>query len=328
MKWIAALVMLTVAFVALADDSEDYFPRVIGNSWTHEDSTVDGIDTTVSVVVGTDTMLGYETWITENTDADGTDSSYTQFRTDGVYILVTLLDSLVEGNQALKMAPPTVDVGDSWTALDFDTAFSQSGIDINLDIDIQMEVLGRDDITVPAGFFPNCLRIYLVSNFSYVASMGGTPLVSGDGVQGRDTMWAAQHVGTVMDRSIEYEIDFMTGEIVDSSKSRTILLDYDFTGVTESAPLPEGFSLETCPNPFNAAVSISAPDGAEINVFDLNGRSVAEITAYGSESAKPSSTNASGACRWTPDESVGSGVYLVRATVGGISVTKRVAYLK
>jgi hypothetical protein len=31
---------------------------------------------------------------------------------------------------------------------------------------------------------------------------------------------------------------------------------------------------------------------------------------------------------WQPEKSVGSGVYLVRARIGGESVTKRVVYLK
>ena len=31
---------------------------------------------------------------------------------------------------------------------------------------------------------------------------------------------------------------------------------------------------------------------------------------------------------WQPDESIGSGVYLVRAPVGDKSITKRIVYLK
>jgi len=322
MKWIAVLVMLTVAFVALADESADYFPRAIGNEWVYEDSTIDGVDTTVSVVVGTATILGYETWILEDTDAGGTDSSYTQFRTDGIYVLVSLLDSLGTELHPMKMAPAVVNVGDSWVALDFDTSISQSGIDIALEIDVDMEALGRDDVTVPAGFFSNCMKLNVVSNFSYVASMGGVPIASGSGVQERDTMWAAINVGTVQERGMTYEIDYMSGGISDSSKTRNVLLDYDFTGVDEQTPLPGDFSLEAYPNPFNASVRIvidSRSESAErlstLEIFDVNGRSVAELTA-------------NGACRWMPNESLGSGVYLVRATMGGESVTKHIILLK
>jgi len=102
------------------------------------------------------------------------------------------------------------------------------------------------------------------------------------------------------------------------------------TGCSEQKSLPEEVALEVYPNPFNSAVMI-----------DLD---------YGSESAKPSSTSPPGACRvgiydingrlvgsleepktdciWQPDESITSGVYFVRATVGDAGITKRVVYLK
>jgi hypothetical protein len=108
--------------------------------------------------------------------------------------------------------------------------------------------------------------------------------------------------------------------------------------------LPTEFSLSAYPNPFNSAVKIRIQgikdSGVQVEIFDINGRIVAEIPANGSESAKPLSTNASGACRWQPDESVGSGVYLVRARFdpdgptarltdqGGTEIAKRVVYLK
>jgi len=104
---------------------------------------------------------------------------------------------------------------------------------------------------------------------------------------------------------------------------------------------PEHYDISIHPNPFNSAVTISlsvipatssvipgSTRNPEIEIFDINGRMVAEIPANGSESAKPLSTNASGACRWQPDESLGSGVYLVRAKIGDESVTKRIVYLK
>jgi len=53
---------------------------------------------------------------------------------------------------------------------------------------------------------------------------------------------------------------------------------------------------------------------------------------YSGASAEPLSTFASVAYRWQPDESIGSGVYLVRATIpqqtASAVCTKRVVYLK
>ena len=101
--------------------------------------------------------------------------------------------------------------------------------------------------------------------------------------------------------------------------------------------IPEILSLSTYPNPFNSAVSISAPENAEIEIFDINGRMVANLpVGAGSKPARVSITRKSGGSRtlpyetvvWCPDESLGSGVYLVRVKSGDKDITKRVVYLK
>jgi len=97
---------------------------------------------------------------------------------------------------------------------------------------------------------------------------------------------------------------------------------------------PDEISLSLYPNPFNGAVTISLnvipglTRNPEIEIFDINGRIVAEIPANGSESAKPSSTNTSGAYRWQPAPALPSGVYLIRARFGGCETSRRVVYLK
>ncbi|MCK5833771.1 T9SS type A sorting domain-containing protein [bacterium] len=84
--------------------------------------------------------------------------------------------------------------------------------------------------------------------------------------------------------------------------------------------IPMILALSAYPNPFNSAVSISAPDNAVVEIFDINGRCIAEFPG--------------GDQIWKPEASVGSGVYLVRARFdkltdrGEESVTKRVVYLK
>ena len=129
--------------------------------------------------------------------------------------------------------------------------------------------------------------------------------------------------------------------------SLTAFKDISITsvGIAEGR-LPEDIAISAYPNPFNSAVTISlrqagtpdlpaddlSPVGQAsvpvIEIFDINGRMVEEIPVIGSESAKPLSTNASGACRWTPAPSVGSGVYLVRAKIGDESTTKKLVYLR
>ncbi|RKZ30627.1 hypothetical protein DRQ36_04855 [bacterium] len=100
----------------------------------------------------------------------------------------------------------------------------------------------------------------------------------------------------------------------------------------EETGLPGDMELSVYPNPFNSAVnirfSVMGSGFSGIEIYDINGRMVAEILATGSESAKPSSTTASGVCRWTPDESIGSGIYLVRAVSTDGPITKKIVYLK
>jgi len=117
--------------------------------------------------------------------------------------------------------------------------------------------------------------------------------------------------------------------------------------------LPADVSLHAHPNPFNSAVTISidipvgdgSPVPFDIEIFDVNGRKIAQLPV--GEGLKPSRslvTEQAGGSEttplrnaqfiWRPDESLGSGVYLVRANIVGNgghteeSVVKRVVYLK
>jgi hypothetical protein len=77
---------------------------------------------------------------------------------------------------------------------------------------------------------------------------------------------------------------------------------------------PNSLFVEITPNPFNSSVSISAPEGAKVEIFDIEGKKVGELPG--------------GETIWKPEPSMGSGIYLIRATVGEQEVTKRVVYLK
>jgi len=138
--------------------------------------------------------------------------------------------------------------------------------------------------------------------------------------------------------------------------------------ISDSSPQtarPEVFEINAHPNPFNSAVSITVDCQGLINqpltveIFDLNGRRVAELPEYGTvgvghspalnadtrtnerDGIKPSPT--AKAVVWSPAPSLPSGVYLVRALVGelpsplrqangtagsGNVATKRIVYLK
>ncbi|MBN2543396.1 VCBS repeat-containing protein, partial [bacterium] len=89
----------------------------------------------------------------------------------------------------------------------------------------------------------------------------------------------------------------------------------DTTGIDDVVLKPVFFEVIIYPNPFNSAVSISAPEGSIIKIYDLLGNSV--------------STFASEKKFWQPETSLGSGVYFIRAQLDDEwSQTKKVIYLK
>ncbi|MBN1755188.1 T9SS type A sorting domain-containing protein [bacterium] len=109
--------------------------------------------------------------------------------------------------------------------------------------------------------------------------------------------------------------------------------------VAERKNIPGKFELLTYPNPFNSAVYITAPAGAGIEIFDVNGRRVSVIarpkaTAISSNQGdyfvgqSPSRNDAKDEFVWQPDKTIGSGVYLIRAKIGEKSITRRAVYLK
>ena len=84
------------------------------------------------------------------------------------------------------------------------------------------------------------------------------------------------------------------------------------------------FIISIFPNPFNSSCAITAPSEAAIEIFDLNGKCVeaglAPAQHQGDRKSRP--------YIWRPDESITSGVYLIRATKGGETITKRAVLMK
>ena len=137
-----------------------------------------------------------------------------------------------------------------------------------------------------------------------------------------------------------------------------IATDSHGTGIDENSPSakPEAFAIFAHPNPFNSAVTISVEQTflsvqkgqtgmsdlpVTVEIFDVNGRkiktlrpSATSLEKGGTDSAPLHKGGQGGSYVWQPDESVGSGVYLVRATFGPSTdsvtetATKRVVYLK
>lgn len=85
------------------------------------------------------------------------------------------------------------------------------------------------------------------------------------------------------------------------------------------------FNIAITPNPFNSSCVICVPAGTDVKIYDLCGKCVWKNNLSPRRIAnKVKQEN----IIWTPDESIPSGIYLIRMTIGEQSVTKRVALIR
>jgi len=149
-------------------------------------------------------------------------------------------------------------------------------------------------------------------------------------------------------------VDSVTIEVAISSwmeyeYTTIVAMPFDtFTPLSVDEPkqnIPEQLEISTNPNPFNSSCEITAPANSEIEIFDINGRCIADLLPSTSPSTghsrsgsiSPSLTKEGfGVVSWSPSPGTPSGIYLVRASFGGQgdlaptgqTVLKRVMYLK
>ncbi len=113
----------------------------------------------------------------------------------------------------------------------------------------------------------------------------------------------------------------------------------DTTDIIDETDMPSIIEISAYPNPFNSSCNISvethdyASLPAIIEIYDLQGNvvgsrcastDIAADTETGDASIAPTRTFI-----WTPDETIPSGIYLVKArTADGNFTTKRIFYLK
>ena len=107
-------------------------------------------------------------------------------------------------------------------------------------------------------------------------------------------------------------------------------------GVAEStAKKPNNISISAYPNPFNSAIRIQVSRiwnqesgnlscSGGIEIYDLRGNIVGTTRWVAQQ--KGDATHRP--YIWSPDESITSGVYLVRARMGDETISKRIVYLK
>ncbi|RKZ24702.1 hypothetical protein DRQ29_07520, partial [bacterium] len=127
-----------------------------------------------------------------------------------------------------------------------------------------------------------------------------------------------------------------------SSATSCLFMISPYNRVDKNKSTPEKLSISAYPNPFNSSVEITIFDGrglvrqipTNIAIYDVNGNVVGSRHALTDISADVKTGDARVAPTnrkfiWTPDKSIPSGIYFVRATMNdGQMITKRIVYLK
>ncbi len=147
---------------------------------------------------------------------------------------------------------------------------------------------------------------------------------------------------------LKYGVPFLMHYLMGDSRFDSYLTDAADTFVTltydngtgiPDRKLPGKINITAFPNPFNSCCHIkisscSLPHYDYIEIFDIVGREVAKLPVGADPRVCPSlksdtsNGRASAEILWQPDESLESGVYLVRAKAGDTEIVKRVVYLK
>ena len=156
---------------------------------------------------------------------------------------------------------------------------------------------------------------------------------------------------TPSDTTLFVPIRLSSGGYSTTVVASIVIGDGSDIGEVASPLKPDEISIFAYPNPFNSAVSIildygsesakplstSPPGACRVEIFDIAGRRVAPVTELvkvPGGANLPSTGSGSGIREfiWTPEKSLGSGVYLVRATIpertASAACTKCIVHLK
>lgn len=109
--------------------------------------------------------------------------------------------------------------------------------------------------------------------------------------------------------------------LIDAVSTDTVGIEFaviDSGASITERDMPESHDLKIFPNPFNSSVKINVGTYCntppQIAIYDIQGCLVDEL--------RP------GANAWQPDETVTSGVYLIKANIGDYSITRRALYIR
>jgi len=103
-----------------------------------------------------------------------------------------------------------------------------------------------------------------------------------------------------------------------------VILSVDTLYNIGEAGIPTYFRLGISPNPFNGACEIEVPQGATVDIFDINGRLLKSFYSDQNTTDK----NDLAKYYWKPEEYIPTGIYLVKASNIKKEISRKIVYLK
>ncbi len=135
--------------------------------------------------------------------------------------------------------------------------------------------------------------------------------------------------------------DIQHGELVgcywNGYDGRLGIFTHSIASVEDCQTPPEFFSIHTYPNPFNSSIRITIKgkfkSPPRIEIYDIAGRQLSEFAeTIKARSATPErgidASSTEQEYVWHPNETLPSGIYLIRILMTDRSVTKRLVYLR
>jgi hypothetical protein len=189
--------------------SEEYFPDTVGSRWTYRGHINEGplqtielkFFTNVSTVTETKVIKGVIVTVFHDTNPGNHGPSDSYYRRDQVGIVYygsepgTPLEKQITPYQIFRFpltVPSSFQQFDR-TGIDFGTDMDRDGTDEKVDTQGWSKVMGRETVTVPAGTFPDAMKVEARMNMKIHLS-GSHRTVSGIDVM---TAWFAKGIGLV-----------------------------------------------------------------------------------------------------------------------------------
>jgi len=256
-KGVVVLLLIIPVFSAFALNARDYFPLEIGYTWTYEDSSDFGKDTSITTIVDTIRMSGYKTYISVDFWEGSEDTGYIQIRPDGIWVIT------IDLTDTMKILPNSFNIGDSWVAISYDTTWIDS-IFTNIEHgSLNIRAISFEDVSVPAGSFTNCVKLQIITEDFYTVLLGVDTVYADTTIEEDNYLWFAKDVGHVKSWYLD---TFDSTVIID------VLLSYGTGDIDEALTnIPRNISIDVTPNPFNSACNIIVPEHATVEIIDLQG---------------------------------------------------------